>query len=47
MDLGVVLKTVCGAAPPSGADLLTAYAIISNAYGLNRQMAAELAAPAR
>ncbi|MCP2015324.1 hypothetical protein L1280_002485 [Deinococcus sp. HSC-46F16] len=41
------MKTVCGAVPPSGAELLTASAIISNASGLNRQMAAELAAPAR
>jgi len=47
LDLRVVLNTVCGAAPPSQAELLTAYAIISNAYGLNRQMAESLSVPAR
>lgn len=44
-DLDVVLNTVCGAVPPSQADLLSAYAIISNAYGLNRQMAEALSRP--
>lgn len=47
LDLRVVLNTVCGAAPPSQAELLAAYAIISNAYGLNRQMAESLSVPAR
>lgn len=43
LDLGVVLNAVCGERPPSQAERLAAYAIISNAYALNRQMSASLA----
>lgn len=41
LDLRVTLEGVCGPTPPNRAELLAAYAVISNAYALNRQGAGE------
>jgi hypothetical protein len=42
MDLKVVVGAVCGTNAPTRADLLSAYAVASNASALNRQMALQL-----